>query len=270
MAVAEMRTMMRKPACWFGLLSLGGGRGDITSPVDTTITSTNTNTPASVEITPPTSATITVGTSISLSAVVKNPAGKPVNAAVTWSTSDATVASISQAGVLTAVKPGTATITGSVSKLTATLVITVIPVPVKSVSVSVKGALIVGDVAAATATALDAGGNTLTGRAAAWTTSSATVATGSATGSVVAVTPGTAIITATIDRGQGSASVTVSPAPILIATITVTVNDPPVFAVGTTTNATAVGNAGTGDGPTDPGRGWTSANQALATITQCG
>ncbi len=262
--------MMRKAALSFGLLTLACSSGDITSPVDTTITSTNTNTPASVEITPPTSATITVGTSISLSAVVKNPAGKPVNAAVTWSTSDATVASISQAGVLTAVKPGTATITGSVSKLTATLVITVIPVPVKSVSVSVKGALIVGDVAAATATALDAGGNTLTGRAVAWTTSSATVATVSATGSVVAVTPGTAIITATIDGVQGSASVTVSPAPILIATITVTVNDPTVFAVGTTTNATAVVKDGKGNVLTDRVITWTSSNQDVATITQGG
>src|SRR5258708_13142128 len=195
MAVAEMRTMMRKAAPSFGLVTLACSSGDITSPVDTTITSTNTNTPASVEITPPTSATITVGTSISLSAVVKNPAGKPVNAAVTWSTSDATVASISQAGVLTAVKPGTATITGSVSKLTATLVITVIPVPVKSVSVSVKGALIVGDVAAATATALDAGVNTLTGRAVPWPTSTATCATLTPTRPAVAIPPRAPIIT---------------------------------------------------------------------------
>jgi hypothetical protein len=64
-----------------------------------------------------------------------------------------------------------------------------------------------------TATARDASGNVLSGRAVAWTSSDPSVATVSATGLVHGVGPGSARITATVDTVQGSAQVQVASIP---------------------------------------------------------
>jgi hypothetical protein len=68
----------------------------------------------------------------------------------------------------------------------------------------------VGESAQFTATALDAAGNVLTGRATIWSSSNASVVTVSATGYVVAVGPGVAMIAALVDTATGSTVVTVT------------------------------------------------------------
>src|SRR2546423_10014729 len=71
------------------------------------------------------------------------------------------------------------------------------PAPVASVSVELtKSSLLVGETTSATATMKDGGGNVLSGRGVSWSSSNASVATVTSTGAVLAVTAGTASISA--------------------------------------------------------------------------
>lgn len=72
--------------------------------------------------------------------------------------------------------------------------------------------MIQGDTATLVATAKDAAGNVVAGSVT-WKTSSATVATVSATGFVTAVAPGSATISGTIDGKSASLNATVTAAP---------------------------------------------------------
>jgi hypothetical protein len=81
------------------------------------------------------------------------------------------------------------------------------------VSVSVgapTGPILVGATTTLTATAKDASGNTVSGAAIAWTSSSDAIATVSSSGVVTGVAPGTATITATSNGKSGTAAVTVN------------------------------------------------------------
>lgn len=71
------------------------------------------------------------------------------------------------------------------------------------------------------ATAFDAVGAALQRKAISWASSSAAIAAVTDAGSVTAVSPGTATITASVDGKQGVAVITVSPPPVATGTITV-------------------------------------------------
>ena len=93
--------------------------------------------------------------------------------------------------------------------------VTIAQAPVASVSVNPSAMNVpVGGVTQLTATARDAAGNVLTGRAVAWSSNSPGVATVSATGVVSGVAAGSATITATSEGQSGSAAVTVVMAPV--------------------------------------------------------
>ena len=157
-----------------------------------------------------TSATITKGSSLTLTATIT-----PSNATdktVTWSTDKSYVASVSN-GKVNANSPGTATITAKTSNgKTATCTITVIDptVEVTGISLNKTSAEITkGSTLSLTATVSpsDATDKTVT-----WTTSNSSVATVS-NGTVTAIGAGTATITATTSKG-------------ITATCTITVKDP--------------------------------------------
>ena len=148
-----------------------------------------------------TSASLKVGETLTLSATVGP--DDATDKTVTWTTSDATVATVAN-GVVTAKKLGTATITAKAGEKTATCSITVIPTPVTSVTLSKTSAsLKVGETVTlrATVNPSDATDKTVT-----WTTSDATVATVS-NGVVTAKKMGTVTITA--QAGDKSANCTV-------------------------------------------------------------
>jgi hypothetical protein len=120
------------------------------------------------------------------------------------------VATVSASGTVTAVAAGTALISATVEGVTGSTTATVSALG-SSVLVSPQTAnLLVGGTQQLTATARDASGNTLTGRAVTWSTSNASIATISSTGLVTAVAAGSATLTATVEGVQGMAAITVS------------------------------------------------------------
>ena len=84
---------------------------------------------ASVAVAPP-SPTVIVGTTAQLTATTKDAAGSVLTGrVVTWATSDASVATVDAAGLVTAVVPGGATLTATSEGVNGTAAVTVIPAP---------------------------------------------------------------------------------------------------------------------------------------------
>jgi hypothetical protein len=121
--------------------------------------------------------------------------------AVTWSTSAAGRATVSNNGLVTGVSAGAVTITATAGGKSGTATFDVELVPVASVRVSPEEIVIgVGPAHTLTAEALDAGNNVLPGRTVTWAVSDGTGATVSATGTLTGVTAGqSATVTANIE-----------------------------------------------------------------------
>ena len=170
---------------------------------------------ASVSVSP-TSATLRVSNTSQLTATVRDAGGNVLTGyTVTWSSSATAAATISSTGLVTAVAPGSATITATSSGKSGTSAITVTLVPVSSVTITPKSdTLAVGANAQLSATLKDSAGNVLTGRTITWGTSSSGVATVTSSGMVTGVAGGSATITATSDGKSGTSAVLVdAPAP---------------------------------------------------------
>lgn len=156
--------------------------------------------------------TLTVGGTGTLTATVSP--GNATNRAVTWTSSDTAVATVSN-GVVTAVSPGTATITVTTEdgNKTATCAVTVTAatVPVTGVTLNkTSTSLYVGDTETLTPTITP---DNATNKNVTWSSDDTSVATVDASGLVTAVARGTAVITATAADGSGanaSCTVTVS------------------------------------------------------------
>jgi len=223
---------------------------------------------ASVDVTPAT-ATAQAGQTVQLSATPKDVNGLPLSGrTVTWASSNPSVATVSNAGLASAVTPGSATITATSEGMSGTSSITVTNIPVATVSVSPPTASIQqGQTVQLTATLKDANGNTLSGRTVAWSSSNTSVATVSSSGLVSGVTPGSATITATSEGKSGTSSITVTNIPVA----TVSVSPPTAsFQQGqtvqlTTTLKDANGNTLSGRTVT-----WSSSNTSVATVSSSG
>ena len=139
------------------------------------------------------------------------------NRTISWQTSSAAVASVTNSGMITAVAPGAVTISASSEGVVGQAAMNVLPppvVPVASVTVALAaGSLSPGQTTQATATARDASNNVLAGRAITWSSSNNAVAAVSSAGVVTAVAAGSAQITAASEGQNGSASLAVASAP---------------------------------------------------------
>jgi uncharacterized protein YjdB len=166
---------------------------------------------ASVTIAPA-SVSLFVSKTAQLTATTKDSAGNVLTGrAISWVSSNTAVATVSAAGLITAKVAGSATITATSEGKSGTAAITVLNVPVATVTVSPASASIgVGGSVQLAATTKDSAGGTLTGRVISWTSSSTAVATVNGTGLVTGLLAGTATITATSEGKTGSAVVTVT------------------------------------------------------------
>jgi uncharacterized protein YjdB len=172
--------------------------------------------PTSIVLTPE-SATLASGDTLRVAAVVRDADGQPIEgASVTWTTSDAAVASVDAAGLVKAVAAGAATVTATSGAASASAGFTVnapAPVPTSIVLTPERATLAPGDTLRVAAVVRDAGGQPIEGASVTWTTSDAAVASVDAAGLVKAVAAGAATVTATSGAASASAGFTVNAPP---------------------------------------------------------
>ena len=138
------------------------------------------------------------------------------------------------------------------------------PKPVSTISITpATASVVIGRTTQLTATAKDAAGNVLSGRATTWTTSAPTIATVDANGLVTGVAAGTANITATSEGKSAQAAVTVSAVPV--ASVTVAPNAPAVK-VGATLALSATVKDEQGNELAGRAVAWSSSAPTVATI----
>lgn len=217
----------------------------------------------------PRSATIQRAATIQLSATITDQTGAIVaDRSPAWTSSNAGVAIVSASGLVTAIAPGSASIAAELDGKADTATISVVAVPVGSVTVQPGAtALTVGQTTTLTATVRDANGAVVTDRSVAWTSSSAAVASVSQDGVVKALGTGSAVISATSEGSSGSATVTVTVAPVASISLqpTSTTLQRNMTATFTPTLRDASGNVLTGRVVN-----WSSADSTVARVSSSG
>jgi len=217
----------------------------------------------------PNPASVLVGQTLQLHAMLFDAAGNLLpDRPVEWSSSDPAIATVSAAGVVTAVAPGTVTIVAKSEGKTGASEVTASMVPVASVTVSPDpAALAVYDTLRLTATAYDADGNVLVGRGVTWASSDTSVATVDALGLLRGRGAGSATITATSEGKSGTTVANVSPPPVASVTL-----DPSsaLIVKGRTRALTVTLRDAAGKVLTDRAVAWASSNPAAATVSSTG
>jgi uncharacterized protein YjdB len=189
----------------------------------------------------------------------------PTGHTVLWSSSSVGVATVTAVGLLSAIAPGAALISAKVDALIATATVTVAQVPVATVTVTpALDTVILGGAVQLAAVEKDAGGNPLSGRAVAWTSSDESVAIVTSAGRVVSQAVGSATITATSEGKLGAATIVVIPVPV--ATVAVSPATQSVDVGSSTPAFTAVTKDGSGNVLTGRAVVWTSSDPNIATI----
>ena len=175
---------------------------------------------------------IALGETLKLSVTIT-----PTNATadvITWTSSDPTIATVSDTGVVTALKPGEVTITVTVGGKSSSFTLTIYDPKVGFVTLDItEKSLLVGDEFTLTPTVSP---ETLKDKTITWTTTDDKVASVSDKGVVKALAPGECTITAALSNGEtATAKVTVtnsfSISPTSLELLpgeekTITVNDP--------------------------------------------
>ena len=217
----------------------------------------------------PRSATILNGSTVQLTATVTDASGAAItDRAPTWTSTNSTVAIVSASGLVSAIATGTTSIAATLDGKSDTVGVTVVAVPVGSVSVQPASAtMIVGEGAMLTATVKDANGTIVTDRPVAWTTSNAAVASVTQTGAVKAIAAGTATISATSEGSTGSATINVTAAPV--ASIALTPASATLQRNMTTTFAATLKDA-SGNVLTGRTISWSSSDTTIARVSRSG
>jgi uncharacterized protein YjdB len=213
----------------------------------------------------PDGGTIVAGQTMVFAAQPKDASGNPVNQSLTWSTSDPAVATVAL-GTVTAVKPGTASLTATNGVVSKSVTLTVIPAINDVVVTPSPANIIITQTAQLTATPRDAAGTAITGRAVTWTSANETIATVSTAGLVTAKTLGTTTISAVAEGKTGTATVVVTPIPVATVTIAPLVD---ALVVGDSKQLTATTKDSIG-GLLGRTVAWSSSDIGIATVTAAG
>ena len=261
----SFQSCQRVPAVAFALLAVaalgcgGGGDGGPTPPQCSV---------SAVVVTPPTLSVVAGSTGPLTAAVTQT---NCTNVVTNWTTSNASIATVSSAGVVTGVVAGgPITITATAGGASGSSQVTVTPaqVPIATISLSQTTAgLPTGQTLQLTATARDASGNALTGRTITWTSSATNVATVTANGLVVAVAGGQTTITAAAEGKSATAIITVSSQPV--ASVTVTPNGS-VLQPGATLQLAALTREAGGSVLSGRTVTWATGNASVATVSTDG
>ena len=223
---------------------------------------------ATIAITPAADEVVVTQT-LQLTAVAKDAQGGTLSGrTVSWSSSDATRATVSSTGLVTGVTPGTVTITAAAEGKSGTSSITVKAKPVAAVILSpAQTSVEVGGTQQLTAQVTDDQGNVLTGRPITYASDNVAVATVSNTGLVTGVSLGAAKITATSEGKTGTADIAVVPVPVA----TVEISPPSIdLVVGQSSSLVVVAKDAKGNVLTGRPVSWSSGAPSVASVSSSG
>ena len=213
--------------------------------------------------------TLGVGTERQHSAVLRDADGLVLTGRVlVWSSNNVAIASVSSAGVVSGVSPGTVTISAASEGRVGTATVVVLARLAGVVTLTPGSAtLVVGSIQQLATQVTDADGNLLTGRPVSYTSDAPAVATVSVTGLVTALAPGSARITAVSEGKSGSSTIQVIPVPVASVQVTpANVDLPP----GAQQQLTAVARAANGTVLTGRTVTWTSGSSGIVTVSATG
>lgn len=218
----------------------------------------------------PASAQLQIGGTQQLSAAVTSNGGAVQNAAISWSSSNPTIITVSATGLATGIGAGSATITATSSGSSGSASLTVAaaaPAPVASVMVTFNSpSIMLGQSTQATATARDANGNTIAGKTAIWSSDDIQLAAVSATGLVTGLAAGSALIVAKIDGVRGWATLTIAAAaPLPVYSVQLSLN-PTSITTGQTASSSVVLRDSLGTVLTGRTIGWSSSKPTVASV----
>lgn len=205
-------------------------RGSRIGTATITASSEGKSATATIQVTAGTAKTITItpgsiglvaGKTQQLAASITDSAGNAVPAqSVTWSSSSSSIATVSSSGLVTAAHAGSATITASANGATGHATVVVSTGAVSTIAITPSSvSLVTGITKQLAATLTDAAGNTLSGQAVSWSSSSSTIATVSTSGLVTANRSGSATITAAAGGASGRATITVAAGQVSVVTV---------------------------------------------------
>ena len=225
--------------------------------------------PTTITISPASATFQSLGETAQLTAEVRDQNGQTMaNAAVAWTSSDPSVATVAASGLVTAVANGAATVTATAGSASGTVAVTVDQV-VASVAVDPAADTLpaLGDTLRLSAEALDANGNAVAGEEFAWESSDVSVATVDASGLVTAVANGVATVTATAGSASGSAAVTVDQ---VVASVAVNPASDTLPALGDTLRLSAEALDANGNAVAGEEFAWESSDVSVATVDASG
>jgi len=237
-------------------------------------TATVTVTPipvASVTVDPST-VSLTTGGTQQITATPRDAQGNALaDRAVTWESQNTNIATVSPTGLITAVAPGTTTVTATSEGKVGTVTVTVTAPAVGSISVSPGSATVyVAATTPLTATVRDVNNLVIQGTAVSWSSDQPQTASVSQGGVVTGLAPGSATITASSSGKTGSAAIIVQLAPVASVTVspsTLNLRDRDGERTGSLSAGLrdALGNVLTGREVS-----WSSSNMQVATVNDSG
>ncbi|MEO6443668.1 MAG: Ig-like domain-containing protein [Gemmatimonadaceae bacterium] len=228
---------------------------------------------ASVRLNPPVAQVLRVGGQLQVTATPLNSLGQPLSGRVAnWFSSSPTIASVSAAGVVTALAPGQTNITAEIESRTASLNITVTEIPPISVTLSPDTfQLATGVTRQLFPVVIDSLGRVVqnfNNRQVVWLSSNVAVASVNATGVVSGTGAGSARISVTVD-GLRSNDVVVQVSQ-QVATITLTPFLPQILRIGGTLQMTATPKDNNGQVIQGKTVNWFSNNPTIASVSASG
>lgn len=219
-----------------------------------------------ITISPSSLAFTSLATTQNLSAVVYDQNGQVMSgAALTWTSSNTAVVTVTAQGVVRSIGAGNARITARSGNASAAVEVKVGQTAASiRLSPSTLTIMDLGGTGTFSATVLDAGGAAIPGAQVAWTSSDSTVATVNAEGLVTAVGSGMAEITATSNGATAKGTVLVALRPVVLQVTPATAR---LTAVGETLQLVAMAQDAGGDTIMNPAVDWTSSDESVAGVS---
>lgn len=248
-----------------GTAAITATAGDVADTVDILVRQI----PATVVVTGGVDS-LAAGDTTTFVAAVADSNANPVTApALTWTSSDTTVAVVDGGGLVTGASTGTATITASAAPASGSRDITVTNLVIDSVDVAPDSIHFdaLNDTMHATARALNPQGNVIPGVAITWSSSDNAVATVDADGVVTSVADGTAEITADADGATATVPVVVAQE---VADVKVTPANRSLTSLTETAQLSASVTDAAGTAVAGAGVAWSSADTLIATVSGSG